>query len=63
MRGVAYSSNILDLGERWRRVVSYGLLLLYPQGNNPQHPLDMRLGELQCRSGSFGMKKYILRLP
>jgi hypothetical protein len=32
-----YSSTILDLGTRWRRVVSFTPLLLYPRGNIP-HP-------------------------
>jgi hypothetical protein len=30
-----YSSTILNLGTRWRDVVSFTPLLLYPQGNSP----------------------------
>jgi len=35
---------ILDLGSRWRWVVSFTLRLLYPQGKSPWYPLVRRLG-------------------
>jgi len=48
---------ILDLGVRWRWVVSFTSRPLYPQGNSPWHPLDRRLGGLQIRSGRSGEEK------
>jgi hypothetical protein len=41
----------LDLGTRWRWVVSFTPRPLYPQGNNIPYPLDKRLGGPQSRSG------------
>jgi hypothetical protein len=38
-----YSSTILDLGTRWRKVDSFTLLLLYSEGKNSQYSLDRRL--------------------
>jgi hypothetical protein len=38
------SSTHLDLGTRWRWVVSFKPRSLYPQGKNPRYPLDRRLG-------------------
>jgi hypothetical protein len=43
--------RILDFGTRWRRVVSYTLRTVYPQGKSPWYPLDRRLGGPQSRSG------------
>jgi hypothetical protein len=43
--------RILDLGSRWRWVVSFTPRLLYPQGKRPWYPLDRRLGGAQSRSG------------
>jgi len=37
---------ILDLGTRWRWVVSSTPRPLYPQGRSPWYPLDRRLGGL-----------------
>jgi hypothetical protein len=37
-------SHFLDLDTSWRWVVSFTPLLLYPQGKNPWHQLDRRLG-------------------
>jgi hypothetical protein len=34
------SSNLLDLGRRWRWVVNLTVRLLYPQGKSPQYPLN-----------------------
>jgi hypothetical protein len=41
----------LDLGTRWRWVVSFTPRPLYSQGKRPQCPLDRRLGGPQSRSG------------
>jgi hypothetical protein len=41
---------ILDLGTRWRRVVSFTPRPLYPQGKSHWYSLDRRLGEPQSRS-------------
>jgi hypothetical protein len=45
------SPLILDLGTRWRWVVSFTPRPLYPQGKSPCYPLDRRLGGPQSRSG------------
>jgi hypothetical protein len=42
--------RILDLGARWRWVVSFTLRPLYPQGKSPWYTLDRRLGGPQSRS-------------
>jgi hypothetical protein len=49
--------RILDLGTRWRWVVSFTSRPLYPQGKSPWYPLDRRLGESQSRSGRGGEEK------
>jgi hypothetical protein len=46
--------TFFDLGTRWRWVVSFTPLPLYPQGKNPFYPLDRRLGGPQIRSGRGG---------
>jgi hypothetical protein len=46
--------RILDLGTRWRRVVTFTPLPLYPQGKNPWYPLDRRLDRPQRRAGCGG---------
>jgi hypothetical protein len=43
--------RILDLGNRWRWVVSFTCQPLYPQGKSPCYSLDRRLGGPQSRSG------------
>jgi hypothetical protein len=43
--------HILDLGTRWRWVVSFTPWSLYPQGRNLRYPLDRRLGEPQSQCG------------
>jgi hypothetical protein len=48
---------ILDLGSRWRWVVSFTTWPLYPQGKRPWYPLDRRLGGPQSRSGRSGEEK------
>jgi len=49
--------RILDLGIRWRYVVSLTPRLLYTQGNSPWYRLDRKLGGLQSRSGRGGEVK------
>jgi hypothetical protein len=49
-----YSSTILDSGTRWRWVVIFTPLPLYPREKNHWYPLDMRLGGPQSRSGRYG---------
>jgi hypothetical protein len=39
---------------RWRRVVSFKPLSLYPQGNSPWYPLYVRLSEPKSSSGRYG---------
>jgi hypothetical protein len=48
--------SILDLGTRWKWVVSFTPLPLYPQGRNPWHPLNRRLGGPRSRSG-YGVEE------
>jgi hypothetical protein len=57
-----YSSTFLDLGTRWRWVVSFTSLPLYPRGYRPRYPLDRRLGGPQSQSGLCGEEKN-LTLP
>jgi hypothetical protein len=45
-----YRSTILDLGTRWRWVVSFTTRPLYPRGKSPRYP-DRRLRGPQSRSG------------
>jgi hypothetical protein len=45
---------ILDLGTRWRWVVSFTFRSLYHQGKGPWYPLDRRLGGPQSWSGRGG---------
>jgi hypothetical protein len=47
----------LDLGSRWRWVVSFKPRPLYPQGKKPRYPLGGRLGGPQSRSGRSGEEK------
>jgi hypothetical protein len=49
--------NILDLGTRWRWVVSFTFLPHYTQGKSPRHPLVRRLGGPQSQSGRRGERK------
>jgi len=43
--------RILDLGTRWRWLVSFTPRPLYPRGKRHWYPLDTRLGASQSRSG------------
>jgi hypothetical protein len=49
-----YSSTILDLGIRWRRVIKFTPLPLYPWEKSPWYPLYRRMSESQSRSGCCG---------
>jgi hypothetical protein len=55
--------GILHLGTRWRWVVSFTPLPLYPQGKSPWCPLDRRLGGPQSRSGHGREEKNSQPLP
>jgi hypothetical protein len=54
-----YGFTILDLGTRWRQVVSFTPQLIYLQGKHPRHSLDRRLGAPQSQSGYCVEKKII----
>jgi hypothetical protein len=58
--------RILDLGTRWRRVVSYTPRLLCPRGKNFWYPMDRSLARgvgRQSRSGRGGGEKNSQPLP
>jgi len=55
--------RILNLGTRWRRVVSTTPRPLYPRGSCPRSHLYGRLGGPQSRSGRGGEEKKIPSLP
>jgi hypothetical protein len=52
-----HSYTILDLGTRWRWVVSFTRRPLYPRGKSPRYSLDRRLGGPQSRSERYGEEK------
>jgi hypothetical protein len=54
---------ILNLGTRWRRVISFTLRSLYPRKKSLRHPVDRRLGGLQSLSGRGGEETKIPSLP
>jgi hypothetical protein len=49
--------RILELGTRWRWVVSFTPRPLYLQSKSPWYPLDRRMDEPQNRSGRCGEEK------
>jgi hypothetical protein len=49
--------RILDLGTRWRWVVSFTPWPLYLQRKSPWYPFDRRLAGPQSRSGRVGEEK------
>jgi hypothetical protein len=55
--------RILELGTRWRSVVSFIPPPLYPQGKSSWYPLDTRLGGPQSRSERGGEEKNSQLLP
>jgi hypothetical protein len=54
MGELTYSSIILDLGTRWRWVVTFTPRPHFPRGKIPRYSLDRRLGGPQSRSGRCG---------
>jgi hypothetical protein len=50
------ASRILDLGTRWRCMVSFTIRPLYFQGRSPWYPLVRGLGGPQSRSGHCKFK-------
>jgi hypothetical protein len=56
-------TRILDLGTRWRWVVSFMPQPLYPQGKNLWYTSYKRLGGPQSRSGRGGEEKNSQPLP
>jgi hypothetical protein len=55
--------RILDLGTRWRWMVSFTPRPLYSQGNSSWCPLDRGLGGFQSRSRGGGEEKNFQPLP
>jgi hypothetical protein len=49
--------RILELGTRWRWVVSFTPRPLYPQVKSPWYPSDRRLGGPRSRSGRGSEEK------
>jgi len=56
-RSKSLAQCILNLGTRWKCVVSITHWTLYPQGKSLWYPLDRRRGETQSRSGCGGERK------
>jgi hypothetical protein len=54
---------VLDIGTRWRWVVSFTPRPIRPQGKSPWYPLDRRLGGPHSRSGRGGEEKNSQPLP
>ena len=54
---------ILNLGTRYRRVVSFISTPLYLKGNIPCYPVFRRQGYSQSWSGNFGEEDKLLALP
>jgi hypothetical protein len=55
--------RILNLGTRWRWVITFTPQPLYSQGKSLRHPMNLRLGWPQNRSGRGGRKKSFLPGP
>jgi hypothetical protein len=58
-----HSSTILNLGTRWRSVVSFKAQPFYSKGNSPRYQLCGRLGGPQGQSGRHGKENNLLFLP
>jgi hypothetical protein len=54
-----YNPHFLDLGSRWRWVVSITSRPLFYRLKNPRYPLDTRLGGPQSRCGRHGEEKIL----
>jgi hypothetical protein len=61
--GSGYIVRILDLGTRWKWVVSFTSWPFYPQGKSPWYPLDRSPGGPQSRSGHGAEEKNFQPLP
>jgi hypothetical protein len=59
---VGIAPRILNIGTRWRRVVSFMPHQLYLGGKSPHYPLDRKVGGPQSRSGRGGEEKTISHL-
>jgi hypothetical protein len=59
----SYSSTILDIGTRWRWVVSSTPGPLYPREKSPRYELDRRLFGPQILSRRCGIDKNLLPMP
>jgi len=57
LRNGGIAPRVLDLGTRWRWVVSFTPRPLYPQEKSPWYPLYRRLVWPQGRSGRGGGEK------
>jgi len=53
----AWRYSIINLGTRWRWVVSFTKRSLYARGKSQRYPLDRRLHGLQSQSGRGGERK------
>jgi hypothetical protein len=62
-RSGSIASRILELGTRWRWMVSFTSGQFYPQGKSPWYTLYRRLGGTQSRSGLGGEEKNSQPLP
>jgi hypothetical protein len=62
-RSGGIAPRILDIGTRWRWVVSFTPRLFYRQGKSPWYPLDRKLSGTQSRSGRGGEEKNSQLLP
>jgi hypothetical protein len=51
--------RFLDLGTRWRWVISFTPLPRYPRGKSPRYTLDRGMGGPQSRYGCCGEKSCI----
>jgi hypothetical protein len=49
-----YSTTILDLGTRWRWVVSFTPRPLYSRGKSPRYSFNRKLGGPRSQSGRYG---------
>jgi hypothetical protein len=58
-----YSYTFLDLGGRWRWVVSCTPRSLYARGKSPRYPLDRGLGGPQNRSGRWHCRELTANSP
>jgi hypothetical protein len=63
LRSGCIAPRILDLGSRWRWVVSFTPQPLYPQGESPCYSMDRRLGGPRSQSGRGGEEKNSQTLP